>query len=73
MEWQPIETAPKDGTEILVCALNGGKGPGMFVAIVCYFAGEWTTDKYSEDGAIWPPIYWMKPPAPPEHHPQVSA
>lgn len=65
MEWQPIETAPKDGTEILVCAPSHGKGPGQFVVIVTFLDGEWTTDRNSFDHSIWPPTHWMPLPHPP--------
>ena len=58
-EWQPMETAPKDGTEILLCS--------MFVMAVCYWRDdnvmqEWTWgcgNVYSN------PRYWMPLPEPP--------
>lgn len=66
-EWQPIETAPKDGTNIILCQ-------GARVT-----AGEWYSDRGDEDRDGWegwmsqdggfadddPPEYWMPLPAPP--------
>ena len=63
-EWQPIETAPKDGTEVLVTAFKYNKPPARFVSIA----------QFSEDGNCWqdqepmpvhPPTHWMPLPAPP--------
>ena len=67
-EWQPIETAPKDGTWILA----GEFGNPDFVGD--YYAASWSGD---EDGC-WcancgqyvtqepEPTHWMPLPAPPE-------
>lgn len=63
MNWQPIETAPKDGTEILTC----DKGLGFSVR----YWGE------NEDGDnVWLPrirgvfpTHWMPLPSPPEETP----
>ena len=71
--WQPIETAPKDGTRILLTN-------GTDVSIGAYewcsgFYGAWTNeyDPQPTDGpgaiAGWwteNPSYWMPLPAPPE-------
>lgn len=64
-EWQPIETAPKDGTIVL---LHRG--------ILCfgyYFVGAdkscgWITSKIARNHdlqTIEPPTHWMPLPAPP--------
>jgi phage FluMu protein Com len=64
MEWQPIETAPKDGTEVLLCDArfeDAAVGAAMFIA------GAWRC-YYPHDGGIesvWPsPTHWMPLPAP---------
>lgn len=66
-QWQPIETAPKDGTPIL-----GFDGDDM--TVVKYSApsnpaskGYWTLlicGSYAEDGD-WTPEFWQPLPAPP--------
>ena len=43
--WQPIETAPKDGTQILVCWINY-KGEGRQSVV------RWT-DEYGGEGHRW--------------------
>ncbi len=69
-EWQPIETAPKDGTAILGYAFYPLSFGGGRCAVV-YWDGdeeEWdlvVKGSYAEDG-IWMPEYWMPLPAPPE-------
>jgi hypothetical protein len=63
MIWQPIETAPKDGTEIL----SAVKGTNQ-VLIVRWEGigsadrGEWF---YDNDGYTWP-THWMPLPEPPK-------
>lgn len=56
-EWQPIETAPKDGTDVLVWC-----GGTMFIA--CMEVGRWFFDR--TDYSVKPlPTHWMPlPPAP---------
>ena len=69
MEWQPIETAPKDGAEILIT-------DGQTVAVVSW--NEYAAELY--DGIGWTdmgemgwggmvgaePTHWMPLPAPPK-------
>ena len=67
-EWQPISTAPKDGTIILIC---GFSSTGYYVADV-----KWNADEIEfclfdpeTDGHTWPtyePKFWMPLPVPPE-------
>ena len=73
MEWKPIETAPKDGTMILVCL------PRMMNLIVRASYSTvykyWKTD-HDTDGGITNPTFfhegdfWMPLPDPPKKNPQ---
>lgn len=65
MQWQPIETAPKDGTPILGFAdgeittvewFQIGAIAGYFTLCVC---GPWAVD------GEWNPTHWMPLPNPP--------
>lgn len=63
MEWQPIETAPRDGTPIL--AWNGG-------VFVVYWESDpgswWVYDPPCDERAVWnvkQPTHWMPLPPPP--------
>lgn len=67
-QWQPIETAPKDGTEILaLCRL----GSAWMHGLVSYDSwesegqakGVWST---TDGGYVRDPILWMPLPQPPE-------
>lgn len=76
-EWQPIETAPKDGTEIIVYGQFAGeiggvhKVPTIGVAMwdggrTDYAGFEWDacgTDAYA---VWWKPTHWMQLPEPPK-------
>jgi hypothetical protein len=64
MDWQPIETAPKDGSFVL--AYNAGS---MFqdmveetMWIVQFSGGRW---RIALDGQSAQPTHWMPLPAPP--------
>jgi hypothetical protein len=70
MAWQPIETAPKDGTRILLSDgetvdtacwgridMGGGKGWQRFVNV----GGEW-----NDYGEFDNPTHWMRLPQPPQ-------
>lgn len=59
--WQPIKTAPKDGTKIL------GFGDGGCIASTRYYAPSSRTQMWLNgvnDGP-WEPTHWMPIPAPP--------
>ena len=62
MEWKRIETAPKDGTEVLVYGLLKD-GSGHFIT-VCPFRGvRWTIEWLHN---CFPPTHWMPLPDPPQ-------
>lgn len=72
MTWQSIETAPKDGTEILLHCINeDGANEGCVVSK--FFQGEWVTFAAlrlncddSDPGDSLYPTHWMPLPPPPE-------
>ena len=66
MEWQPIETAPKDGTPVL-----GYRDGDMATVEWRATWGEWVLavpGAYAEDDD-WKPSHWMPLPNPPERQP----
>ena len=68
-DWKPIETAPKDGTEVLVW----GYGQMSVAKFISGVHGEWKV--YTSDG--WYgydsfPTHWMPLPKPPEMLGDVS-
>ena len=67
-QWQPIETAPKDATEILVWA--DGRGCAVVTWMVEGYAGPtWQlthTGSYAEDSEVYWPTHWMPLPEPPK-------
>lgn len=69
--WQPMETAPKDGTRILAYALRDG--------CKVYDVTWWRTEKDNKgftgwgefNMGFWPPLGWMPiPPIPPDGGPK---
>ena len=71
--WQPISTAPKDGTEFQAWVLNG-PGPGFWDPRARFDADGafqlWGRVDYDEDGwdchPGWTPTHWQPLPAPPQ-------
>lgn len=57
MSWQPIETAPKDGTFVLAVTESG------YRVIV-----QWCADKFWRSNVphAWEPTHWMPLPEPPQ-------
>jgi hypothetical protein len=69
MKWRAIETAPKDGTAVLLYSPDSTE-PQIFIGHFIEFEGEagrWQ-DYWREDGC-WPihaePTHWMPLPKPP--------
>lgn len=63
MEWQPIETAPKDGTRVVGYGRNIF---GDYVWACRYLRGYWALD--GNDLSV-NPIMWMPLPEPPTPSP----
>lgn len=61
MEWQPIETAPKDGTEVLLCGpLRDGSG--HYRDVSRFYMIRWPVEWMAN---CLPPTHWMPLPPPP--------
>jgi len=68
--WQPIDTAPKDGTNILmwngdeiqVCSWHC---PGIFDNDRFYWAHGDILNKYNSKQELYAPTYWQPLPEPP--------
>lgn len=59
-EWQPFESAPKDGTQILVCH-EQLKYWGRPILIVRWFRGKWCSQDFhnffpDEEFKCWMPL-----------------
>jgi hypothetical protein len=79
MDWQPIETAPKDGTRVLVWASKwAGEIAGVIneaqgsCRIAYYtngqsdYSGDWWNDDVGDAYSTWcQPTHWMPLPPPP--------
>ncbi len=57
--WKPIETAPKDGTRVLVWHQN------WFAASTAQWYGDWWGLVYEVGPFAYQPTHWMPLPAPP--------
>ena len=73
-DWQPLATAPKDGTRVLLCLNPGGPvvvgwwGP-KFSAYGVNYKDDWGFGPNWNQRFRFPPIYWMPLPEPPEAKP----
>ena len=61
-EWKPIETAPKDGTKVLLWREGNPTGEWPFMA--SWERGMWAI--YIDGQVIRTPTHWMSLPEPPE-------
>ena len=59
-EWQPIETAPRDGTNILSWEHK------MECMIIFWQSGDWHCTHDCEDLYFSEPTHWMPLPEPPK-------
>ena len=63
-EWQPIETAPKEGREILGAFVGNGW--------IAYSVVRWHKHRNGQTGnfkhmsGVWNPTHWMPLPEPPK-------
>ena len=66
MDWQPIETAPKDGTEILVWNEVSGPYRTAYQDRINEYEGRWPMGFCGRIGVWFPsPTHWMPLPKPP--------
>lgn len=67
MNWQPIDTAPRDGTIVLGCEWVNKHNREHIVAEVMYEAGAWyLASTCWPDESLWcEPSHWMPRPPPP--------
>lgn len=69
--WFPIETAPKDGTQVLLLVPNWGKPDQGTHCVVAQWSDDtddeckWVRDPGDEFSNTWPPTHWMPLPEPP--------
>ena len=55
--WQPIETAPRDGTRILACG-------GETVEVIFWANGWFNQSAEISTWQTWPPTHWQPLPEP---------
>ena len=63
-QWQPIETAPRDGTPLLICCIKASKYTNVksgFMAV-----NRWEKFWGSFNPKYFPATHWMPLPKPPE-------
>ena len=69
MSWKPIETAPKDGTTILLCKVGCTPSTGVFDERLGWIDFEAEDPslraEWIETGTEWDPTHWMPIPPPP--------
>ncbi len=64
-QWQPIETAPKDGTGVLLCISIGDGHHVQYTG--SYHDGHWWVTNFSGGDEYWyTPTDWMPLPEPPQ-------
>ncbi len=65
LEWQPIETAPEDGTEVLASGfLYDDPANGRWIEACKFWWSGWVLS--SNDSKVYNPTHWMPLPEPPK-------
>lgn len=64
MSWQPIDTAPKDGTRVLGYEPSATVGNG-WIEIIRRVDDSWSGSKWVNSSGFCQPQYWMPLPKPP--------
>jgi hypothetical protein len=71
-EWQPIETAPRDGTSVLLFATQNPhdmvdyKGAQVLSGYWCQLDEAWCSTGSTWTGPFYDPTHWMPLPEPPK-------
>jgi hypothetical protein len=71
MDWKPIETAPKDGTWVLLCKPDNGKRNQCRVREGKFIYNDDDDPCWRVNFGFWPfdrPTHWMLMPKPPEEN-----
>lgn len=69
--WRPIETAPKDGTEIILFAIEEGfedEGPSVWIgswSTTAWYGPAWTAYEHRSETEYLTPTHWLPLPSPP--------
>ncbi len=68
-KWQPIETAPKDGTRLILWGREDGVGePRVWLgswSTGCWYAPSWVAYEHRSETEYLQPTHWMPVPEPP--------
>lgn len=56
--WQPIDTAPRDGSRVLIGA-KFRDGPGSWYCIASFLHGHWQNDWVASGPVNRKPTHWM--------------
>lgn len=64
-EWQPIETAPKDRTFVLLSGFEYDRPPARWIELGHFTGHVWQQDGMLNGEYLYEPTHWMPLPAPP--------
>lgn len=67
MKWEPIETAPRDGTYVLGYGPHDGRG--HYIDAIHFWQSRWTIEWMHGYGT---PTHWMPLPAPPSERAKMD-